>query len=144
MGRGVEPGAPGRRHRRRQGAPARLERPGPRGGPGGPAGVLEDALIRGRRIGSGRSSGRETKGTGDLGRAGMARTLEELNSGIDADFWQVIEQLKETFVRISTIVQGRATHTTGIAARGVARIITPIDFPDNDFLSFGKTYPIVV
>lgn len=74
----------------------------------------------------------------------MSRTVDELTSGIDADFRQVIDELTATFVRISGIVHGRATHTTGIAARGVARIITPIDFPANDFLRFGQVYPIVV
>ncbi|MFO0953816.1 MAG: hypothetical protein U0835_22205 [Isosphaeraceae bacterium] len=74
----------------------------------------------------------------------MARTQEELNAGIDADFRGVIDQLKELFVMVSTRLQGRATHTTGIAARGVARIITPVDFPSNEFLKFGKVYPVIV
>lgn len=74
----------------------------------------------------------------------MARTQEELTAGIDQDFRNVIEELKTRFISVSNFVHGRATHTTGIAARGVARIITPIDFPSNDFLVFGKIYPIVV
>ncbi|MGA8346542.1 MAG: hypothetical protein WB773_01865, partial [Isosphaeraceae bacterium] len=74
----------------------------------------------------------------------MSRIHEELSSYIDDDFRNVIEQMKALFIRVSTVLHGRATHTTGIAARGVARIITPIDFPANDFLSFGKVYPIVV
>lgn len=74
----------------------------------------------------------------------MARTLDELTSPIDADFRDVIDQMTTLFVRAAGAMRGRATHTTGIAARGVARIITPVDFPDNEFLRFGKTYSIVV
>ncbi|MGA7496094.1 MAG: hypothetical protein WBX00_05125 [Isosphaeraceae bacterium] len=74
----------------------------------------------------------------------MSRTYEELSSYIDDDFRTVIDQMKALFIRVSTVIHGRATHTTGIAAKGIARIVTPIDFPANDFLSFGKVYPIVV
>ena len=74
----------------------------------------------------------------------MARTNDELTNQIDADFQDVIQQMIELFVRAARAFRGRATHTTGIAARGVARIITPVDFPANDFLQFGKVYPIVV
>ena len=74
----------------------------------------------------------------------MARKLAEFEAGIDDDFRNVVEQMKTLFVGAATALHGRATHTTGMAARGVARIVTPVDFPENDFLSFGKTYPVTV
>lgn len=74
----------------------------------------------------------------------MSRTQEELTTGIDDDFRRVIQELTDLFVKVTAAVRGRGTHTTGVAARGVARIITPVDFPQNDFLSFGKVYPIIV
>ncbi|WP_165074394.1 catalase family protein [Paludisphaera rhizosphaerae] len=74
----------------------------------------------------------------------MARTEEELKAPIDEDFRNVIQQMIDLFTRVSKIVHGRATHTTGIAARGFARIITPPDFPPCDFLKFGNVYPVVV
>lgn len=75
----------------------------------------------------------------------MSRPEQAFLEGIDDDFKQVVQQLIDLFVHVAKDIQhGRGTHTTGIAARGVAQIITPIDFPANDFLSPGKTYPVVV
>lgn len=74
----------------------------------------------------------------------MARTFDELNAPIDDDFRRVIQEMTDLFVRAAGAMRGRATHTTGTAARGFARIVTPLDFPDNDFFAFGKTYPVVV
>jgi hypothetical protein len=74
----------------------------------------------------------------------MARTDDELTANIDADFQRVIQEMTELFVKAATVLHGRATHTSGIAARGSARIVAPADFPANDFLTFGKTYPIIV
>jgi len=74
----------------------------------------------------------------------MARTYEALTKGLDTDFQQVIQQLQEIFVRVATKTQGRATHTYGVAARGEARIIVPIGFPENDFLKAGNSYPVIL
>lgn len=74
----------------------------------------------------------------------MSRTQEELTAHIDDDFKNVIQQMTDLFIRAAGAMHGRGTHTTGMAARGFARIITPPDFPDNDFLQFGRTYPIVI
>ena len=43
-----------------------------------------------------------------------------------------------------SVKQGRGTHTYGIHARGVARIVAPVGFPQNDFLTAGKTYPVII
>ncbi len=75
----------------------------------------------------------------------MARPEQAFLDGIDDDFKKVIQEMIDLFVHVAKDIQhGRGTHTTGAAAHGRARIITPIDFPENDFFSFGKTYPIVV
>ena len=74
----------------------------------------------------------------------MGRTNEELTANIDDDFRRVIQEMIDLFVGASKAMRARGTHSTGTAARGVAQIITPVDFPANDFMSFGKTYPIVV
>lgn len=74
----------------------------------------------------------------------MSRSYEALTKGLDADFQQVIQTLQGIFVRVATKTQGRATHTYGVAARGEARIIVPIGFPQNDFLKIGKTYPVIL
>jgi hypothetical protein len=74
----------------------------------------------------------------------MARTRDELTADIDEDFKKVIQEMTDLFVRVSTVVRGRGTHTTGVAARGIARMITPEGFPDNEFMRFGKVYPVVV
>ena len=74
----------------------------------------------------------------------MARSIDALNTGLDDDFQQVIKQLQDIFVHAATKTQGRATHTYGVAARGVARIVVPVGFPENDFLRPGKTYPVIL
>ena len=74
----------------------------------------------------------------------MSRTYEALTSGLDQDFQQVIHNLQDIFVRVATKFQGRATHTYGVAARGEARIIVPIGFPQNDFLKAGNSYPVIL
>jgi hypothetical protein len=74
----------------------------------------------------------------------MSRTYEALTNGLDTDFQQVIQHLQEIFVRVATKTQGRATHTYGVAARGEARIIVPIGFPQNDFLKAGNSYPVIL
>jgi len=74
----------------------------------------------------------------------MSRTYEALTNGLDTDFQQVIQHLQEIFVRVATNTQGRATHTYGVAARGEARIIVPIGFPQNDFLKAGNSYPVIL
>ena len=74
----------------------------------------------------------------------MARTNEALNNGLDEDFQQVIKQLQAIFVGGATKFHGRATHTYGVGARGVARIVVPIGFPENDFFKPGKTYPVIL
>jgi hypothetical protein len=74
----------------------------------------------------------------------MSRTQEELVSGIDDDFQGVIQQLQAIFVRGATKTQGRATHTYGVGARGVARIVTPLGFPENEFLKAGRSYPVIL
>src|SRR5216684_4381579 len=74
----------------------------------------------------------------------MSRTYETLTSSLDEDFQQVIGRLQEIFVRVATKTQGRATHTYGVAARGEARIIVPIGFPQTDFLKAGNTYPVIL
>lgn len=74
----------------------------------------------------------------------MARQMSEFTDKLDPDFQKVVGELTELFTGAAGRIQGRATHTTGIAARGMARIIVPADFPSNDFLRFGKEYPIVI
>lgn len=74
----------------------------------------------------------------------MSRTYEALTSGLDQDFQQVIHNLQDIFVRVATKFQGRATHTYGVAARGEAKIIVPIGFPQNDFLKAGNSYPVIL
>ena len=74
----------------------------------------------------------------------MSRTYEELTNGLDQDFQQVIRQLEGIFASVATRFQGRATHTYGIAARGEARIVTPLGFPENDFLKTGNSYAVIL
>jgi hypothetical protein len=74
----------------------------------------------------------------------MSRTYEALRNGLDSDFQQVIQSLQEIFVQVATKTQGRATHTYGVAARGEARIIVPIGFPQTDFLKAGNCYPVIL
>jgi hypothetical protein len=74
----------------------------------------------------------------------MSRTFEALTNGLDDDFKQVIQHLQEIFVRVATKTQGRATHTYGVAARGEAKIVVPIGFPENDFLKAGRTFPVIL
>ncbi len=71
-------------------------------------------------------------------------TLEELNAGLDDDFKQIVTQLQGIFSHAATAKQGRGTHTFGVHARGTARMVTPVDFPQNDFLAAGKTYSVMV
>ena len=71
-------------------------------------------------------------------------TLEELTNGLDDDFKQVVTQLQGIFAHAATMKQGRGTHTFGVHARGVARIVAPVGFPQNDFLTAGKTYPVMI
>jgi hypothetical protein len=73
----------------------------------------------------------------------MARTADELKD-ISEDFRNVIDQMIALFTRTATATRARATHSTGTAAKGIARIIVPLDFPSNDFLQFGKTYGVVL
>lgn len=74
----------------------------------------------------------------------MSRTIEELTAHIDDDFKDVIEKLKGIFVNVATKRQGRATHTYGIAARGSLCAVIPQGFPESDFFSPGKVYPIIL
>lgn len=74
----------------------------------------------------------------------MAQTLEALNEGLDDDFREVIQHLQQIFVGGATKFHGRATHTYGVGARGEARIVVPDTFPQNDFLTAGKTYPVIL
>jgi len=74
----------------------------------------------------------------------MSRTFEALTAGLDNDFQQVIQHLQGIFVHAATKTQGRATHTYGVAARGTAKIVVPIGFPENDFLKAGKTFPVIL
>ena len=74
----------------------------------------------------------------------MSRTTEELNRGLDDDFLKVAEQLRTLFVTVAGKFRGRATHTYGAAARGVAKICVPIGFPENDFLTAGKQYRVIL
>lgn len=74
----------------------------------------------------------------------MSRSLEELTAHIDDDFKTVIEQLQAIFVRVSTAVKGRATHTYGAGARGILRIIAPDGFPASNFFKPGTEYPVIV
>jgi hypothetical protein len=74
----------------------------------------------------------------------MGRTYQELTHNIDDGFKTVIDELTQLFVTLSVHSHGRATHTSGVAARGVARIIVPYGFPQNDFIRDGKFYPIIV
>jgi len=74
----------------------------------------------------------------------MSHTLEELTHGLDDDFQKLVTQLQGIFGHAATMKQGRATHTFGVHARGVAKIIVPLGFPENDFLSPGKTYSVIV
>ena len=71
-------------------------------------------------------------------------TQEELTTGLDADFQQIITQLQGIFSHAATMKQGRGTHTYGAHARGVARIVAPAGFPQNDFLTPGRTYSVMV
>ncbi|WP_435019953.1 hypothetical protein TA3x_001564 [Tundrisphaera sp. TA3] len=74
----------------------------------------------------------------------MARKEDEFTAAMDDDFKAVVQEMIAFFSGAATRIQGRATHTTGTAARGSARIIVPRDFPPCDFLRFGATYPVVV
>ncbi|MCU1262384.1 MAG: hypothetical protein JWO80_5269 [Bryobacterales bacterium] len=74
----------------------------------------------------------------------MSRTFEALSSGLDDDFKQVIEHLQAIFVRVATKTQGRATHTYGVAAKGEAKIVVPLGFPENEFLKAGRTFPVIL
>ena len=74
----------------------------------------------------------------------MARTEAELTEGIDDDFKRVIGEMITFFTAMATKFRGRATHTTGAAARGSARVIVSPDFPPNDLFQHGKTYPVVI
>lgn len=74
----------------------------------------------------------------------MARTMAELTANQSPDFLSVVKSLRDRFVAGSQIAHGRATHTTGTAARGEARVVIPPEFPTNKFLEFGKRYPIVL
>jgi len=74
----------------------------------------------------------------------MSRTLETLTDGLDEDFKKLIETLQEIFARVATRTQGRATHTYGVAARGTARVVAPIGFPENDFFKTGRTFGVIL
>jgi hypothetical protein len=74
----------------------------------------------------------------------MSQSEQMLSAGIDDDFAKVIEDLQQLFVMAAKLNRGRATHTYGTAARGRATIIVPPGFPENEFLTAGKTYPIVL
>jgi hypothetical protein len=74
----------------------------------------------------------------------MSHTPEELTQGLDADFQQVIAQMQAIFGHAASAKQGRATHTFGAHAKGTAKIIAPIGFPQNDFLTPGKTYSVII
>jgi hypothetical protein len=71
-------------------------------------------------------------------------TFEALTNGLDDDFQQIVNQLQAIFGHAATMKQGRATHTFGVHARGTARIVAPVGFPQNDFLTAGKTYSVMV
>jgi hypothetical protein len=74
----------------------------------------------------------------------MSHTLEELTNGLDDDFQQLITQLQGLFAHAATMKHGRATHTFGAHAAGVAKIVAPIAFPQNDFFTAGKTYGVII
>lgn len=74
----------------------------------------------------------------------MSHTLATLTASLDDDFQNVIKQLQDIFARVATKTQGRATHTYGVAARGLARIIVPLGFPTNAFLTPGKAFPVIL
>ncbi|MEA3211389.1 MAG: hypothetical protein QOE70_4446 [Chthoniobacter sp.] len=74
----------------------------------------------------------------------MSHSLEALTAGMDADFQQIIAQLQGMFAHAAGKVHGRPTHTYGVGARGEARIVVPIEFPENDFFIPGKTYPVLL
>src|SRR5690349_14769170 len=74
----------------------------------------------------------------------MSRTFEALNTGLDDDFREVIKHLQDIFVRVATKTQGRATHTYGVAARGQAKIVTPLGFPANPFFEAGRTFSVIL
>jgi hypothetical protein len=74
----------------------------------------------------------------------MARSMEELQTGLDASFKKVVADLQGLFITVAGKLQGRATHTWGAAAKGHARIIVPFDFPDNPFFQFGKEYGVLL
>lgn len=74
----------------------------------------------------------------------MSRTEKELTDGLDSDFQKVAESLRGIFINAATKFHGRATHTYGAGARGVARMCVPIGFPKNDFFKAGKTFPIIL
>ena len=74
----------------------------------------------------------------------MGHSEQTLSKDLDESFEQVVEQLQQFFVAVTTnFTHGRGTHTYGTAARGQAKIIVPAGFPENDFLTFGNSYPVV-
>lgn len=74
----------------------------------------------------------------------MRLSQEELTANIDDDFKQVVAKLSEIFSYAAGAKKGRATHTYGAVARGVARCIVPPEFPGNDFFKFGQVHPIIL
>jgi hypothetical protein len=74
----------------------------------------------------------------------MSRTIEELTAHIDHDFKEVIDKLKGIFIHVASEKHGRATHTYGVAAHGSLRVVVPQGFPESDFFTAGKVYPIIL
>jgi hypothetical protein len=74
----------------------------------------------------------------------MSHSLDTLTEGLDDDLQQIIKTLEGMFAGAATRKHGRATHTFGVGARGEARVIVPLGFPENDFWKSGKTFPVLI
>ncbi len=74
----------------------------------------------------------------------MSRSEDDLIKGLDSDFQAVAESLRHIFINVTSKVRGRASHTYGVGARGIARMCVPLGFPGNDFFKPGKVFPIIL
>jgi hypothetical protein len=74
----------------------------------------------------------------------MTRSQHELSAGIDDDFRSVIDQLRALFLGITRQRRGRATHTYGAMATGIAYIIGSPAIPRSDFIEPGNAYLVAV
>lgn len=74
----------------------------------------------------------------------MSHTADQLSQGLDADFQALVAEMQKIFAGAAAFKHGRGTHTFGVHAKGTARIVAPVGFPQNDFLTAGKTHSVIV